>query len=189
MALKSDGSLYTWGRNNYGQLGDGTSVDKLSPIQVGTDHIWTSVSSGYDHAIAIKSDGSLYTWGYNNVGQLGNGTSVNTSLPIRIGTAADWLYTNADFHVSIGIKSNGFLYTWGCNNSGQLGDGTIIQNNRVPTQIGTDTDWTSVDTSSKHSLGIKSDGSMYIWGNNEEGQLGDGTSWQTSPIVINYSDN
>lgn len=90
LALKTDGSLWAWGDNSYGQLGNGNTLSTNQPTQVGTDRDWTAVASGHNHALALKSDGSLWAWGSNSHGQLGTGTLNNTNQPVRIGSDTNW---------------------------------------------------------------------------------------------------
>ncbi len=184
IAIKSDGTLWAWGRNNYGQLGDGTTVNKSSPIQIGTDTNWVSISCGQDYTIAIKSDGTLWAWGGNNYGQLGDGTAVDKHSPTQIGTDTSWTSISCGQGHTIAIKSDGTLWAWGLNNYGQLGDGTIVDKHS-PIQIGTDTSWASISCGRYHTIAIKSDGTLWAWGWNYDGQLGDGTTGDKhSPIQI-----
>ncbi len=88
--LKTDGTLWAFGYNNQGQLGDGTVVNKSSPVQVGTLTTWSAVAAGGTHTTALKTDGTLWTWGQNNYGQLGDGTIVDKSSPIQVGTLTTW---------------------------------------------------------------------------------------------------
>ncbi|MDX8394081.1 MAG: LamG-like jellyroll fold domain-containing protein, partial [Mariprofundales bacterium] len=169
VALKSDGSLWTWGYNNFGQLGDGTTVNSLVPKQIGTG--FSSIAAGLYHTVALKSDGSLWTWGRNNRGQLGDGTTVNSLTPKQIGTGFSSIA--AGYYHTVALKSNGSLWTWGYNLYGQLGDGTTV-NSLVPKQIGTG--FSSIAAGFYHTVALKSDGSLWTWGRNNRGQLGDGTT-------------
>ena len=95
MALKSDGSLWAWGPNSRGALGDGTTVDKLSPVQITADTDWVSISAGGFHTMALKSDGSLWAWGANATGALGDGTTGDKLSPVQIGADTDWVSISA----------------------------------------------------------------------------------------------
>ena len=175
LGLKIDGSLYAWGDNDSGRLGDGTTADKITPIQIESDTDWTSVFGGGGHTVGLKVDGSLYAWGQNTYGQLGDGTAVNKHTPTQIGSDSDWASVSAGYLHTVGIKSDGSLYAWGNNDDGELGDGTIADKS-IPTQIGSDRDWASVSAGYYYTVAIKIDGSLYAWGKNDDGELGDGTA-------------
>ncbi len=184
LGLKTDGTLWVWGRNLYGQLGDGNFVNKLTPTQLGTATDWVSMTAGDSHTIAVKSNGTLWAWGHNNYGQLGDGSSIDKNIPIQIGTATDWKSVASGSEHTLAIKTNGTLWAWGDNSSGQLGDGTSVQR-RSPVQVGTDSNWKSVDGGRNHSIGVKTDGTLWTWGANNIGQLGDGTtSYKFVPTQI-----
>jgi alpha-tubulin suppressor-like RCC1 family protein len=181
--LKSDGTLWAWGRNDYGGLGDGTTIPRFCPVQIGTDNKWTCIAAGGNHPLALKSDGTLWAWGYNGYGALGDGTTINKSSPVQIGIDTKWISISAGYGYSHGLKSDGTLWAWGDNSNGQLGDGTTIQRNS-PVQIGTDNKWTCI-SGYGISLGLKSDGTLWAWGSNWSGGLGDGTQInKSSPVQI-----
>ena len=185
VAINSDGELFAWGDNTYGQLGDGTTGDHTTPNQVGTDTDWVSVSAGDQHVVAIKSNGTLYAWGHNNHGQLGDGTTADKHIPTAITAAGDgWvsvsagggddtsLYSHSSGH-SVAIKADGTLYAWGLNDHGQLGR---TGDTTIPLQVGGDTDWESVSAGDSHTMAIKTNGTLWAWGWNHFGQLGDDTN-------------
>ncbi|MCW1147585.1 LamG-like jellyroll fold domain-containing protein [Flavobacterium lacisediminis] len=134
LVILSDGSLWSFGANIHGQLGDGTTTDKLTPIRIGTDTDWASISAGGNHTIARKTNGTLWTWGFNNNGQLGDGTNTNKNIPIQIGTGTTWSSIAAADNHSVALQSNSSFWVWGLNQVGQLGDGTTVDK-IVPTAI------------------------------------------------------
>jgi Regulator of chromosome condensation (RCC1) repeat/Secretion system C-terminal sorting domain len=188
-AIKQGGTLWAWGFNSHGQLGDGTLIDKNTPTQIGTSSNWQSISGGERHSLAIKQDGTLWAWGNNEYGQLGDGTLINKSTPVQIGTATNWQSISGGSYQSFALKQDGTLWAWGYNAFGQLGDGTNTNKN-APTQIGTATNWQSIAGEYFHTLAIKQDGSLWAWGNNFSGQLGDGTNTdKNAPIQIGIATN
>jgi alpha-tubulin suppressor-like RCC1 family protein len=175
--FKTDGSLWAWGSNSLGQLGDGTQLNKNIPTQIATSVNWKAVSSNTGTTAAIKTDGSLWTWGNNSFWLLGDGTTTMKSVPTQIGTSKDWSSIRVEFLNVHAIKVDGSLWAWGYNYYGSLGDGTTV-NKTIPTQIGMDKDWKNIETTnySNSTFALKTDSSLWGWGYNEEGALGDGTN-------------
>jgi alpha-tubulin suppressor-like RCC1 family protein/subtilisin family serine protease len=187
-ALKSDGTLWAWGSNVAGQLGDGTTIDHHTPIKIGADCDWKAVAAGNAHTMALKNDGSLWAWGANSNGMLGDGTNTQRNIPVQVGIYKDWIAVAVGAEHTIALKSNGSLWAWGTNNYGQIGDYTITSCN-TPIQIGTDYDWKAVAAGTWHTMALKSDGSLWAWGLNISGQLGDGTTTDCYAPVRIGTDN
>lgn len=245
LAIKEDGSLWGWGKNSYGQLGNGTSINQNSPVQIGTDHDWKSLSTSgaeaYGYTLAIKNDGTLWSWGKNADGRLGDGTNIDKFIPTKISNEI-WSQVSAGTDFSIGIKSdgtvwawgqvwrlndyynttglyinvktplqlteisnckslfsgqgyaiflknNGTLWGWGRNNDDALGFGVTTTNTYQPLQqIGTKNDWLNLFCKNFTSIVTKSDGTAWGWGNGNQGQFGDGTN-SNKIIPTQISDN
>ncbi|MFV8356330.1 T9SS type A sorting domain-containing protein [Flavobacterium sp. XS1P32] len=182
LALKTDGTLWAWGTNNDGQLGDGTFVQKNAPVQIGTDTNWSSIDTGESHSLAIKTNGTLWAWGKNQYGELGDGTTVKKNVPTQIGTSTLWTSVRGGTGFSVGTQTGGLLLAWGVNSSGQLGNGTLtIQT----TPLLSTTSAQTVSVGSSHSF-IQNATGTYSWGYNAYGVLGDGTTANKNiPTLIN----
>gem|GEM_PF-2307339 len=178
-----DGTLWVCGRNQWGQLGDGTTMDRSTMVQVGTDNKWISVTGGYEHSIGLKSDGTIWGWGLNTSGQVGDGTAIQRNSPVQIGNDNKWISVEAGYNHTLALKSDGTLWAWGAGWGGALGDGTMLDRTS-PVQIGTDNKWVSI-SAGYHSIGLKSDGTLWAWGANVAGAVGDGTIInRASPVQI-----
>ncbi|MGG7036088.1 MAG: T9SS type A sorting domain-containing protein, partial [Flavobacterium sp.] len=178
LAIKTDGSLWAWGANNSGQLGDGTvglGNDRYIPTKIGTS-TWKFVAAGTYHTLGIKTDGTLWAWGINSEGQLGDGTKIERNVPTQIGTVADWQSVSTSNNHNAAIKADGTLWTWGQHSWGKLGDGTYLEptNPTPPTQVGTSTDWKIVSAGGEHTIAVKTNGTLWAWGYNGNGEYGDG---------------
>ncbi len=183
-SIKTDGTLWTWGDNTPdGQLGDGTRIDRSSPVQIGALTNWAQVSAGASHAASIKTDGTLWTWGLNSTGQLGQNTVFSRSSPVQVGALTDWAQVSAFGVSAASIKTDGTLWAWGTN-GGILGDGTAI-NRSSPVQIGALTNWSYVAGGRNHIAAVKTDGTLWAWGINTRGQLGQGNVVaRSSPVQV-----
>ncbi len=180
--LKSDGSLWATGAGYSGQLGDGTySGSTNRPKQVVASNV-TAIAVGNNHSMFLKSDGSLWTMGHNYYGQLGDGNSSNTNWPEKI-VASNVTAIAAGSNHSLFLKSDGSLWGMGCNSDGQLGDGTSgygNQTNRPKQIVAGGVTAIATGPGAAHSLFLRSDGSLWAMGYNEQGQLGDGTYISTN---------
>jgi len=185
-AIKTDGTLWTWGYNLNGQLGVGNITNYSSPVQVGTLTTWKQVvckSATY----AIKTDGTLWAWGDNSSGQLGIGNRTSYSSPVQVGSLTNWkqLYPGSSSNSIHAIKTDGTLWAWGDNSLGILGINNT-RNYSSPVQVGALTNWKAVATGSGYAtLALKTDGTLWGWGNNSYGQIGlNNTAYFSSPVQV-----
>jgi alpha-tubulin suppressor-like RCC1 family protein len=175
LALQADGSLWAWGGNASGQLGDGSGTQRLSPVQVDLlANDWTAVAAGDSHSLALKADGTLWAWGANASGQLGTGSLTSSNAPVQVGTDSDWAAIRAGALHSLALKRSGTLWVFGANGNGQIGNNSnAAQSAPVqltsPAAIGS---MTAVAGGATHSLAMKANGEIYAWGDNGSGQFG-----------------
>ena len=189
-ALDGDtGLLYAWGYGDNGQLGNNSTITRSSPVQVSATFTFKELrKDGMLCAAfnAIAANGCMMAWGDNSLGYLGNNTTISRSTPTLIGTETTWYQLTA----GAGIKSNGTLWVWGENSSGRLGLNDLIHRSS-PVQLGTSTNWRYVSSDGfKNTAAIKKDGSLWVWGANEVGQLGNNSTIDySSPIQVGTSKN
>jgi alpha-tubulin suppressor-like RCC1 family protein len=184
-AIKKDGTLWTWGFGQNGELGNSSTIVKPLPIQIGTDTNWSNISSGANHTSAVKTNGTIWMWGNNDSGQLGNANQyVSESSPIQIGTLTDWSTVSCGNSYTMAVKTNGTLWAWGLNTSGRMGTNSTTSYSS-PVQIGTLTDWSRVFAGNLHTLAIKTDGTLWAWGAGLNGQLGNLAQLnRSSPVQV-----
>ena len=175
LALKGT-TLYAWGGNEFGQVGDGTNVNKEEPVEIGTG--FTAIAADGYLSMALKGD-ALYTWGRNDFGQLGDGSTVAKSRPTLIGTGFTDIAAASEF--ALALKS-GTLYAWGRNDLGQLGTGSTSANVTLPKLVGTG--FSAIDAGWSFGMALKGD-ALFTWGSNKYGQLGKGNF--VEDIAANYS--
>jgi alpha-tubulin suppressor-like RCC1 family protein len=186
MALKSDGTVWTWGRNLQGQLGDASTTDSSTPVQVSGLSGVTTIASGWFHSLAVKSERPLGAWGYNDSGQLGDDSTDNRAVPVPVSGLSDLTAVSGGELHSLALRAHGTVWAWGDNYSGQLGNGST-DSSEVPVQVNGLTDVKAVAAGSRHSLALKSDGTVWGWGLNETSiwQLGTGSAGnQDTPVQV-----
>jgi alpha-tubulin suppressor-like RCC1 family protein len=183
LAVKADGTVWAWGDNPGGQLGDGTMTRRILPVQLSLTGV-SAVAAGSAHSVALKSDGTVWTWGGNQSGQLGDGTTTMRTAPVRVTQLSGIVAIAAgEFH-TLAVKRDGTVWAWGNNGNGQLGDGTTVQRT-LPVQVSGLTGVSAVAAGAYHSLALKTNGGVKAWGYNGNGQLGDGTLTQRSiPVSV-----
>ena len=201
VGIDIDGTLWSWGRNDDGELGDGTTANKSIPIRVqkkpeegplaNNTTKWKAVSAGAFHTVGLAEDGALWSWGYNGNGELGDGTTTNRNTPVRVqqkteaetfvNNTTKWKAVSGGGAHTVGLAEDGSLWSWGKNDKGQLGDGTKIakstpvrvqQKTEAETFVNNRTKWKTVSAGGSYTVGITEDGSLWSWGDNGSGQLG-----------------
>ena len=174
MALKSDGTVWAWGSNSNGQLGNNSTTDSNIPVQVSGLTGATAIAAGYDYSMALKSDGTVWAWGWNGYGQLGNGTTAESNTPVQVLNLTGATAIAACYDHSMALKSDGTVWAWGWNGYGQLGNNSTT-NSKTPVQVsGLTGTVTAIAAGYSHSMALKSDGTVWAWGSNGSGQLGNG---------------
>lgn len=157
LAVKTNGTLWSWGRNVFGQLGINDTNNRSSPVQVGSLTTWSNVACGYGFSLAIKTDGTLWSWGRNLMGQLGQNDVVYRSSPVQVGALTTWGKIDGGSNHCVAIKNDKTLWSWGYNGAGQLGIGSVIYRSS-PVQVGSLTTWLNiaVGVNANFSMGLKS---------------------------------
>lgn len=184
MALKSNGTVWSWGQNGNGSLGNGTTITNYTPSQVLNLTDIVDIAGGNDHSLALKSDGTVWAWGGNGNGQLGDSTLLQRLTPVKVHGLTNVIQISAAIEHSIALKDDGTVWAWGINSNGELGDATGVQK-LVPVQVATLTNVNSISTCGHHSLALKNDGTVWSWGASHYGQLGNGSSTLSySPVQV-----
>ncbi|KRB76431.1 hypothetical protein ASE01_15825 [Nocardioides sp. Root190] len=182
LALRADGSVWTWGYNHVGQLGDGTTTNRNRPVLVSGTRTYSWVAAGRDMSYAVATDGSVWAWGLNGDGQLGDGTTTNRAVPVQVGGLSDIVQVSGGRDHGLALAGDGTVWAWGWNAYGQLGDGTLTDR-LSPVQVTTGA--RMVASGAHHSYALRSDGRVLAWGRNYRNELGDGTTTQrTRPVLV-----
>jgi RHS repeat-associated protein len=195
LALKSDGTVWAWGKNDYGQLGDGTTTSRSSPVQVSGLSGAQAVAAGWFHSLALMSNGTVEAWGRNYSGQLGNGTTTDSHTPVQVSGLSSVVSLAAGSSYSLAAQSGGTAWSWGDNTDGQLGNASFA-NSSLPVQVSILSSVVQVGTGSMdpgfpqqslggESLAVTALGTVWAWGLNNDGQIGNGHPYNPGPWDYN----
>jgi alpha-tubulin suppressor-like RCC1 family protein len=177
LALRSDGTVWAWGGNGFGEVGDGTTINRTAPVQVTGLTGVTQVAAGTNHSLALRSDGTVWAWGYNNAGQLGNGSTASSAVPVKVAGLSHVTGISAGYQSCVATATNGIsvltsVWTWGGNYNGELGDGTLA-GRTTPAQVtGLPAYIAGATAGAGFAAVLGTDGSVWAWGFDETGQLG-----------------
>jgi RHS repeat-associated protein len=184
LALKSDGTVWAWGNNTYGQLGNNSTTNSSAPVQVSGLTGVIAIAAGAGHSLAVKSDGTVWAWGSNAYGQLGNGTTTSSLTPVQTTGLSGIVAVAAGQSHSLALSGGGLVYAWGYGTDGELGNGSTAQS-ATPVTVSGLNGVTAISAGGSHSAAVKSDGTAWVWGANGSGQLGTSNSVASSvPVEI-----
>ena len=188
LALKADGTVWSWGANTQGQIGNNSQNQANSPVPVSGLSDVVAIAAGGSHSVAAKRDGSVWVWGSNSAGQLAEPTSTLRRLvPVQVAGIGDVVQVAAGESFTLVLKRDGSVCGWGMNSSGQLGDGTPTMRTSPVCPV-TLTGMAAIAAGSRHSLALKTEGTpsgtLWVWGYNFDGQLGDGSTEMSRSTAI-----
>ncbi|MCA0430781.1 MAG: T9SS type A sorting domain-containing protein [Bacteroidetes bacterium] len=187
MALKSNGTVWCWGSNLYGALGNASTTGTYvtSPVQALILTNAISISAGGWHSLALKSDGTVWCWGWNADGQVGDGTIIDKTIPTQVSGLTGIIKISAGSYHNLALKNDGTVWAWGDNVNGQIGDGTTGTDRTTPVQVSGLTNVVAVAAGRFFSLAVKNDGTVWAWGQNLYGQLGNGNNTDSNvPVQV-----
>ncbi|MGB5070062.1 MAG: T9SS type A sorting domain-containing protein [Flavobacteriales bacterium] len=177
LALKNDGTVWSWGRNYEGELGNGGGASTNVPVQAGTPTGIIAIAGGNYHSMALRNDGTVYTWGDNQYGQLGDGTNLPSGLPTAVLGLSGIVAIAAGGYHSLALKNDGTVYGWGYRSYGQLGDAvdSLVLYTPSPVMVMDLTGVAAISAGGFYSMALKTDGTVWTWGSNSHGELGNGS--------------
>jgi alpha-tubulin suppressor-like RCC1 family protein len=187
LGIRGNGSIWGWGSSPNGQIGDNTTTARSSPVSlVGGFTDWIDISAGIAHSLGIRENGTAWAWGLNTYGRLGDGTVTSRLSPVSVvGGFTDWIQVSAGNIHSLGLRANGTAWAWGAGTQGRLGDNTAVSKSSPVSVVGGFTDWIQVSAGGGVSLGIRSNGTAWAWGQNTYGTIGDNTGTsKSSPVSV-----
>lgn len=182
-AIRADGTLWTWGTNYFGALGNGSLLSQNEPRQAGTNSDWIAVSTGYTHLMALRRDGTLWGCGRNVEGQLGDGTTNNSLVLVPVATFATWKAVAAGYRQTLAIRNDGTLWGWGASNSTSSLDAPDLAFTPAPSMMDASTNWIAV-AAADLTIALKADGTLWGWGAGsggnpaEGGRIGHDSDWR-----------
>ena len=183
IAVRADGTVWTWGDNGSGALGDGTTIARRNPVPIALSSV-RAVSAGWSHTSAVLADATVRSWGVNVSGEVGDGTTTSRWLPTVTTGLSNVVAIDCGYSFTLALRATGTVATWGYNGQGQLGDGTEM-NRFTPVTVSGLTGVVAVAGGLDHSLALKTDGTVWAWGDNASGQLGDGTATRRlTPVQV-----
>ena len=182
VAIKTDGTIWSWGFGGYGSIGNGSYTSQSSPVQIGADTNWYQADASSFNVAAIKTNGTLWMWGKGSFGALGQNNTAPSPAPVQVGTLTNWLQVSCGQYWTTAIKTDGTMWSWGRNKKYNLGQGANTINKSSPVQVGSDTNWSKVATTDNYgSAAIKTDGTLWLIGTANylaaPTQLGALTNW------------
>lgn len=191
LALKANGTVWAWGYNYYGQLGDGTTTTRATPAKVPGLSGITAISGGWGHGLALRNDGTVWAWGYNGNGMLGDGSTTDRATPVQVVELTGVTAIAAGGYHSLALKSDGTVWAWGANEDGQVGNGAGGAWNyySTPQKVITVSNIAAIIGGNHHSMAIEANGTLWVWGDNYYGQLGDGTFYDSWSPITNGLEN
>ncbi|MCA6436399.1 MAG: T9SS type A sorting domain-containing protein [Bacteroidetes bacterium] len=187
MALKSNGTVWCWGSNLYGALGNASATGTFvtAPVQALLLTNVKAISAGGWHSVALKSDGTVWCWGWNADGQLGDASTVNKIIPTQVTSINNVVKIAAGTYHTLALKSDGTVWAWGDNVNGQIGNSTTGTDALAPVQVNGLTNVVAIAAGRFFSLAVKNDGTVWTWGQNLYGQLGNGnTTDSNTPVQV-----
>jgi alpha-tubulin suppressor-like RCC1 family protein len=187
LGLRADGTVWAWGHNEYGELGNGTTTDSAVPVEVKGLSGVVAIAAGYFHAMALTGGGQVLTWGRNTDGQLGNGAGTGSDLPVPVTGLTQVRAIAGGGQFSLALRSDGTVWAWSEDEHGQLRDGLtgLANSSHVPVEVTGLAGVTALAAGHRHGLAVDTAGTVWAWGQNSDGELGNGTKTDSDlPVKV-----